>query len=122
MEPCYAMVRQQQFEANDKKILIAIHANVNTFTLLDGYQTLGTSRQVMTECNWGGGGCQIFIIRFAHISTGDPRGKWGGSNPPVALLLYPDLRTRIAGNWCCVEMRHYDFFYTLLFHTVKLCF
>ena len=84
MEPCYAMVRQQQFEANDKKILIAIHANVNTFTLLDGYQTLGTSRQVMTECNWGGGVVK-YLSSDLHTSQRVTPEASGGFKPTCGL-------------------------------------
>jgi len=83
MEPCYAMVRQQQFEANDKKILIAIHANVNTFTLLDGYQTLGTSRQVMTECNWAG--VVKYLSSDLHTSQRVTPEASGGFKPTCGL-------------------------------------
>jgi len=31
-----------------------INPYVDVFTLLDGYQELGTSRREMTECNWQG--------------------------------------------------------------------
>jgi len=59
-------------------------ANVNTFTLLDGYQTLGTSRQVMTECNWGGGVVKYLSSDLHTFQRVTPEAS-GGFKPTCGL-------------------------------------